>query len=168
MSVVEYLVNSLLGICVVFFALALLIAIIVIMSKFDLSDEPKKAKGAARYVDIMPQDGMSPCWCEKCQKTFNTTNFTLSSGYATELIWSNTVAVAKAVTDAGLDGGVSQMAYGTYRNIPSVNIPENVKAVLAVGGPWACSQRLWPWSWPFRPSLPGSRSADTNRRTKPS
>ena len=47
MSVVEYLVNSLLGICVVFFALALLIAIIVIMSKFDLSDEPKKAKGAA-------------------------------------------------------------------------------------------------------------------------
>jgi Na+-transporting methylmalonyl-CoA/oxaloacetate decarboxylase gamma subunit len=47
MSVVEYLVNSLLGICVVFFALALLIAIIVIMSKLNLSDEPKKAKGAA-------------------------------------------------------------------------------------------------------------------------
>ena len=32
MSVVEYLVNSLLGLCVVFFALALLIAIIVIIS----------------------------------------------------------------------------------------------------------------------------------------
>ena len=47
MSVVEYLVNSLLGVCVVFFALALLIAIIVIMSKLNLSDEPKKAKGAA-------------------------------------------------------------------------------------------------------------------------
>lgn len=47
MSVIEYLVNSLLGICVVFFALALLIAIIVIMSKLNLSDEPKKAKGAA-------------------------------------------------------------------------------------------------------------------------
>ena len=47
MSVVEYLVNSLLGICVVFFALALLIAIIVIMSKLNLNDEPKKAKGAA-------------------------------------------------------------------------------------------------------------------------
>lgn len=46
MSVAEYLVNSLLGICVVFFALALLIAIIVIMSKLNLSDEPKKAKGA--------------------------------------------------------------------------------------------------------------------------
>ena len=105
--------------------------------KAETLERVKKATGAGRYVDIMPQDGMSPCWCEKCQKTFNTTNFTLSSGYATELIWSNTVAVAKAVTDAGLDGGVSQMAYGTYRNIPSVDIPENVKVVLAVGGPWA-------------------------------
>ena len=47
MSVVEYLVNSLLGICVVFFALALLIAIIVIMSKLNRSDTPTKAKGAA-------------------------------------------------------------------------------------------------------------------------
>lgn len=93
--------------------------------------------GKKKYVDIMPQDGMAPCMCETCQRTFNTTNFSLASGYATELIWSNTVAVAKAVTAAGLDGGVSQMAYGTYRNIPSVEIPENVKVVLAVGGPWS-------------------------------
>lgn len=47
MSVVDYLVNSLLGICVVFFALALLIAIITIMSKLNLTDEPKKKKAAA-------------------------------------------------------------------------------------------------------------------------
>ena len=46
MSPIDYLINSLLGICVVFFALALLICIIVIMSKLNLSDEPKKAKGA--------------------------------------------------------------------------------------------------------------------------
>ena len=97
----------------------------------------ERVRKGARYVDIMPQDGMSPCWCETCQKTFATTNFSLASGYATELIWSNTVRVAKAVTAAGLKGGVSQMAYGTYRNIPSVDIPENVKVVLAVGGPWA-------------------------------
>ena len=49
MSVADYLINSLLGICVVFFALALLIAIIIIMTKFNLTDEakPKKSKGAA-------------------------------------------------------------------------------------------------------------------------
>lgn len=97
----------------------------------------ERVRKGQKYVDVMPQDGMSPCWCDTCQKTFNTTNFSLSSGYATELIWSNTVSVAKAVTAAGLDGGVSQMAYGTYRTIPSVEIPENVKVVLAVGGPWS-------------------------------
>ena len=47
MSVADYLVNSLLGICVVFFALALLIIIISVMTKLNLSDEPKKAKEAA-------------------------------------------------------------------------------------------------------------------------
>ena len=90
-----------------------------------------------RSVDIMPQDGMSPCWCDRCQKTFSTTNFSLASGYATELVWSNTVAVAKAITAAGLDGEVAQMAYGTYRDLPSMDIPKNVNLVLAVGGPWS-------------------------------
>ena len=47
MSVADYWINSLLGLCVVFFALALLIAIIVIMSKLHLTDEPKAKKGAA-------------------------------------------------------------------------------------------------------------------------
>lgn len=93
-----------------------------------------------KYVDVMPHDGMRPCRCDGCRKMFNTTNLTLSSGYATELIWSNTVSVAEAITAAGLDGGVSQMAYGTYRDIPSVEIPENVKVVLAVGGPWSESR----------------------------
>lgn len=97
----------------------------------------ERIRKGAKYVDVMPQDGMSPCWCETCQKTFNTTNFTLSSGYATELIWGNTVKIANAITAAGLTGGVSQMAYGTYRNIPSVDIPSNVAVVLAVGGPWS-------------------------------
>ncbi len=88
-------------------------------------------------VDIMPQDGMQPCWCATCQARFNTTNFSLASGYATELIWSNTVAVAQAITAAGLKGAVAQMAYGTYRDLPSMDIPENVNLVLAVGGPWS-------------------------------
>ncbi len=47
MSVADYLVNSLLGICVVFFALVLLIAIISIMTKLNITDEPKKKKGAS-------------------------------------------------------------------------------------------------------------------------
>ena len=46
MSLIDYLINSLLGICVVFFALALLIIIITIMTKMNITDEPKKKKGA--------------------------------------------------------------------------------------------------------------------------
>ena len=47
MSALDYLINSLMGICVVFFALALLIVILVILGKLGLSDEPKKAVEAA-------------------------------------------------------------------------------------------------------------------------
>ena len=46
MSPIDYLINSLLGICVVFFALVLLIAIITIMTKMNITDESKKAKNA--------------------------------------------------------------------------------------------------------------------------
>ena len=94
-----------------------------------------------KYVDIMPQDGMQACRCENCLKRYSQTNdFSLASGYCSELMWSNTISVAKAVTDAGLKGCVTQMAYGPCRHIPSFDIPENVKVVLAVGGPWALSR----------------------------
>lgn len=99
-----------------------------------------RVRKGAKNVDVMPQDGMQPCWCATCQARFRTTDFSLSSGYATDLIWSNTVAVAKAITAAGLQGSVSQMAYGTYRNIPDFDIPDNVNLVLAVGGPWSESR----------------------------
>ena len=100
-------------------------------------DTLARIRKGERNVDIMPQDGMQPCMCPTCQARFNTTNFSLSSGYATELIWSNTVAVARAITAAGLEGSVAQMAYGTYRDLPSMDIPRNVNLVLAVGGPWS-------------------------------
>ncbi len=100
-------------------------------------DTLSRIRKGEKSVDIMPQDGMQPCRCATCQARFNTTNFSLSSGYATELIWSNTVEVAKAITAAGLKGEVAQMAYGTYRDLPSMDIPENVNLVLAVGGPWS-------------------------------
>ena len=88
-------------------------------------------------VDVMPQDAMVPCYCENCIRAYGDRKLVPEGGYASELVWSNTVMVAKAITAAGLHGSVSQMAYGPYRNIPSVDIPGNVEVVLAVGGPWA-------------------------------
>ena len=101
----------------------------------------ERMRKGEKYVDIMPQDGMSACRCANCMARYAQTNdLSLASGYCTELMWSNTVSVADAVRAAGLDGCVTQMAYGPCRNIPELNIPDNVKVVLAVGGPWACSR----------------------------
>ena len=100
----------------------------------------ERIRKGEKYVDIMPQDGMAACRCENCLRRYLQTNdFSLASGYCSELMWSNTVSVAKAVKDAGLDGCVTQMAYGPCRLVPSFDIPDNVKVVLAVGGPWSLS-----------------------------
>lgn len=95
-----------------------------------------------KYVDLMPQDSMKACRCANCMSRYNQTNsFDLASGFCSNLIWSNTVAVANAVRAEGLDACVTQMAYGPSRLIPDFDIPDNVKVVLAVGGPWACSRK---------------------------
>ena len=101
-----------------------------------------KMRKGARYVDIMPQDGMQECHCANCMARYNQTNdFALASGYCSDLVWSNTVAVANAVKAEGLDGFVTQMAYGPCRLVPDFDIPNNVKVTVAVGGPWACSRK---------------------------
>ena len=102
----------------------------------------ERIRKGENVVDIMPQDGMAACRCENCLRRYAQTNdFSLASGYCSELIWSNTVSVAKAITAAGLQGFVTQMAYGSYRKVPPFEIPENVKVVLSVGGPWSLSRR---------------------------
>ncbi|MBR3923980.1 MAG: DUF4838 domain-containing protein, partial [Kiritimatiellae bacterium] len=89
-----------------------------------------------KYVDLMPQDSMKACRCVNCMSRYNQTNsFDLAYGFCSDLIWSNTVAVANAVRAEGLDAYVTQMAYGPSRLIPEFEIPDNVKVVLAVGGP---------------------------------
>ena len=84
-----------------------------------------------KYVNIMPQDGMQRCWCEKCRATFDD-----SPDYASELIWRRTVDVANRITREGLKGSVTQMAYRPYGLPPKgVEIPANVEVQVAVGGP---------------------------------
>lgn len=60
MSVVDYWINSLLGVCVVFFALVLLIIIIVILTKLNLSDEPDKPKNAVSSASIKAAPDEAP------------------------------------------------------------------------------------------------------------
>ena len=85
------------------------------------------------YVDIMPQDGFQPCQCAACKAAYSTK---YGPHYATDLIWSNTVAVANRLRAEGVRGFVTQMAYTPYAGIPSVEIPDNVKVMVAESGPW--------------------------------
>ena len=102
----------------------------------------KRIRKGEKCVDLMPNDGMSACHCPDCLKAYGTTNLVYTQGFASELVWGRTAQAANAVKAAGLDGCVSQMAYGCYSRIPEkAALPDNVKVVLAVGGPWASSNK---------------------------
>ena len=86
-----------------------------------------------KYVDIMPEDGWLECHCEKCQAAYNKKE----KSYASELIWDLTAEIARRLTEDGVEGGVTQMAYSPYDRVPDFNLPHNVDVMVAVTGPWA-------------------------------
>ncbi|MBO7683982.1 MAG: DUF4838 domain-containing protein, partial [Kiritimatiellae bacterium] len=94
------------------------------------------AKGA-KYVDIMPNDALQPCHCADCQAAY------AASGEdcpMSELVWGYTKYVADRLKEKGVDVIVTQMAYAQYRRIPrGVDIPGNVRVMVAEPGPWALS-----------------------------
>lgn len=93
------------------------------------------ANTVGEYVDVMSQDGMSPCQCADCQRRYD---FSISPNYATEFIWSNTVAMANRLTAEGVKGKLTQMAYSGYRAVPkTVEVPDNVLVMVAEYGPWS-------------------------------
>ena len=91
------------------------------------------------YVDIMPQDGMIKCSCEKCREYYKTQP---QSGWASELIWRRTVDVANRLTAEGVPGKVTMMAYSACRRVPEgLKIPSNVEVMVAERGPWTVRDR---------------------------
>lgn len=87
-----------------------------------------------KYVDVMPQDGMIKCACRKCQDYYATQP---EVGWASALIWSNTVAVANRLKAEGVSGRITQMAYSKTRKVPDFDIPDNVDVMVAERGPFA-------------------------------
>ena len=96
-----------------------------------------------RYVDIMCQDGMAACHCPNCQaeyarcKAIYGADPDYANNWATELVWSNTCAIARRLTEEGIKGTVTQMAYFPYRHVPRMEIPSNVDVMVAEHGPWS-------------------------------
>ena len=85
------------------------------------------------YVDIMPNDALAECHCEKCQAAYRKD----LPCYMTEVIWDYTRYVANKLIEKGVPGVVTQMAYAQYRRIPDFDIPTNVYVMVAETGPWS-------------------------------
>ena len=88
-----------------------------------------------KYVDIMFQDGMFQCQCADCQKAYNR-GPEFNGNWATDIVWNNTVAIARRLTAEKVPGYITQMAYWPYNKVPVVDIPTNVLVMVAVTGPW--------------------------------
>ena len=141
-----------------------------------LSGQPASSRGLSswgknvngEYVDIMSQDGMGKCHCAGCQSRYDNS---LGPNYATEFIWSNTVAIANRLTSEGIKGTLTQMAYRPYRRPPvTVDIPSNVIVMVAENGPWSfrdmdrrtaddaeirswtskLGRKVWLWTYPLK------------------
>ena len=96
-----------------------------------------------RYCDVMCQDGMVKCECANCKAEYARCEEIYgkdpdyANNWATELVWSNTCAIARRLAAEGIKGGVTQMAYHPYRHVPRMDIPDNVEVMVAEHGPWS-------------------------------
>ena len=116
------------------------------------------------WVDVMPQDGYVECQCEKCQAAYDKGR----GHYATALVWGRTVELANRLKKEGVDIRITQMAYTPYRDVPEIEIPDNVDVMVAEAGPWSVSnpsalareqdeirrwnekigRKVWIWTYP--------------------
>ena len=90
---------------------------------------------AGRFVDVMAQDGMQECFCDKCQAAYEKEKGV--AGYASELMWTKTGQFARKLADAGVPMLVTQMAYSPYSTVPKCDIPSNVWVMVKATGPWS-------------------------------
>jgi len=83
------------------------------------------------YFNMMPDDSFKKCHCEKCLKEWTDTE-----QYASEFLWKFVVECAARLKKDKIPGVITMMAYTPYRTVPSVEIPDNVRVMLAEIGPW--------------------------------
>ena len=104
-----------------------------------------------RYYDVMPHDGHPRCCCPDCQAAY--AKAADPKNAATELVWGQTVRLAKRIKEAGLDGTILQSSYADYASIPQMDIPDNVIVNVCRKGPW----RIADGEKAFRKEIEGVR-----------
>lgn len=112
-----------------------------------LTGQPASSRGLDRwgpncvdgiYVDIMPEDGYSECFCPNCQKVYDKTK---PNAYAGNLMWGLTAEIASRLQREGVKGDVTQMAYTPYGYAPDFQLPSNIQVMVAVNGPWSAANQ---------------------------
>ena len=83
------------------------------------------------YFNVMPQDGMLKCQCEKCKAQREK-----NPDWDSEFVWQMTADFANRLKAEGVKGQVTQMAYGYLVRIPDCDIPPEVPVQLAIMGSW--------------------------------
>lgn len=121
-----------------------------------------------RFVDVMAQDGMEECLCDRCQAAYDKSLGL--AGYASELIWSKTAAFAHRLEREKIPAIVTQMAYSPYSTVPKCDIPSNVWVMVKATGPWTVGNpelyaeekafvkawyeklghKVWMWTYPAK------------------
>ena len=120
------------------------------------------------YIDVMPQDGMKDCFCEKCQEAYRKAS---NPKYPhSELVWGKTAELGRRLKSIGSDATLVQMAYGSYRGVPAIDLPDNIMVMVAVRGQWSMvapkqlehengqirawdektGRKVWLWNYPCK------------------
>ena len=83
------------------------------------------------YFNVMPQDGFFSCQCPKCSPIWAE-----GSQASSDFIWNFVRETALKLKKEHVTGYLTMMAYPPYRNLPNVEIPDNVLVMVAEHGPW--------------------------------
>ena len=141
--------------------------------KYGWNCNTKEIKGLGKFADVMPQDAFRECHCEACQKAYRKDR---GASYATDLIWGNVIRLCNRLKAAGIEGTVTMMGYAPYKDPPEGPLPDNLRVMVARGGPWQeanptavarekdeirawakkLGQKVWLWNYPckFRGEFP--------------
>jgi len=98
------------------------------------------ANASGKVFDVMPDDGISQCWCAACQAAYGKSPS--AKDYATDLLWGQTAKVARRLIDEKIPGDLTMMAYPPYRTVPTVDLPTNILVMVAEEGPWSNASEI--------------------------
>jgi hypothetical protein len=123
-----------------------------------------------KWVDIMPEDAFSACFCKGCQEAYGEAYEKKDPNYASELMWGVTAEIGNRLLKDGVPGNITMMAYTPYRRVPEFEIPSNVWVMVAETGPWSLTNpddlkkqydeirawrrkvghKVWIWTYPSK------------------